>query len=95
MAISENRVVSQLLANNPQLVHSTNRKVLSHVQRQEDDWYVNTLMLTDCDAPFVYRRKKPYQSLRGARVNVTYYPETRSVAGVDFEQMKVVRLKRS
>ncbi|MDM7861816.1 hypothetical protein QTP81_14530 [Alteromonas sp. ASW11-36] len=95
MALSEHKVVAQLLANNPQLVHSTDRKVISHVQREEDDWFVNTLMLADCEVPFVYRRKKPYQSLRGARINVTYYPETRCVAGIDFEQMKVVRLKRS
>lgn len=87
--------IAGLLARNPSLTHSENRKVVSHVQRSEDDWFVNTLMLEDHDVPFIYRRKKSYQSLVGARVNLTYYPDVKNVAGMDFETMKVVRLRRS
>lgn len=87
--------VAALLAQNPNLTHSDNRKVLTHVQRNEDDWIVNTLTIEGYDVPFIYRRKKPYQSLNGARVNLTYYPEVKQIAGIDFETMKVVRLRRS
>ena len=41
------------------------------------------------------KRTKKYKSLQGARVNLTYYPTTDSVAGIDFEVMKVVRIRRS
>ncbi|AWL11013.1 hypothetical protein HMF8227_00517 [Saliniradius amylolyticus] len=83
------------LLEHPQLTHSENRRVISHVQREDGDWYLHTLMLEGVDTPFKFRRKKPYQSLQGARVNLTYYPDTESVAGLDFDIMKVVRLRRA
>ena len=52
-------------------------------------------MIEDVDAPFVFKRTKPYQSLQGARVNMTYYRTVETVAGMEFEQMKVVRIKRA
>ncbi|MEE9494153.1 MAG: hypothetical protein V3W04_12320 [Gammaproteobacteria bacterium] len=76
-----------------QLIHSDNLKVLSHVQRTDGDWIINTLMVEGCDAPFRYRRKKAYKKLVGQRVNLTYYPITETVAGFDFEIMKVVRVR--
>ena len=36
-----------------------------------------------------------YKNLKGARVNLTYYPATASVAGMDVEIMTVVRIRRS
>ncbi len=76
------------------LTHSENKKVSSHVQREEGDWYLNTIMIDGCDIPFQYKRKKPYKSLTGARVNMSYYLETKEVGGLSFEIFKVVSLKR-
>ena len=87
--------VNKLLEQHRQLVHSENQKVLSHVQRELDDWFVNTLMIEGCDVPFKYKRKKLYKNLKGQKVNLTYYPESETVAGFDIEIMKVVRIKVS
>ncbi|MFS1701690.1 hypothetical protein [Alteromonas sp. AMM-1] len=87
--------VDKLLAKHPSLTHSENVKVVSHTQRQEGDWIRHTLMIEGVDVPFVFKRGKPYQSLKGARVNLTYYPVSETVAGMAFEQMKVVRIKRA
>ena len=84
-----------LLKKHPNLVHTENCKVESHVQRAEGEWYVNTIMIEGYDVPFIYKRKKPYKSLHGASVNLTYYPTEQEVAGIVFETMKIVRLKRS
>lgn len=70
-------------------------RVVSHVQREKDGWILNTIMLDGYDVPFKYNRKKLYQSLKGARINLTYYPQSEQVAGIDIEVMKVVRLKRA
>ncbi|MFK7853616.1 MAG: hypothetical protein AB8B79_05860 [Granulosicoccus sp.] len=70
-------------------------KVKSHVQRDSGDWVINTLMLEGYEVPFKYSRKKRYRSLEGASVNLTYYPQTELVAGMEFEIMKVVRIRRS
>lgn len=78
-----------------QLTHSETMKVESHVQRQENEWWINTLMIHNYDVSFKYKRKKPYKSLQGAMVNITYYPDTEDIAGIAFEFMKVVRLKIS
>lgn len=80
-----------------ELVHSEMQKVISHVQRdlKEDDWVLNTLMIEGCTAPFRYKRKKRYTSLEGQRVNLTYYPDSENVAGMDVEIMKVIRVRRS
>lgn len=85
------------------LIHSELCKVVSHVQREAKkseasagtDWIVHTIMLEGWDVPFKFKRQGHYQSLKGARVNITYYPETEMVAGMAFETMKVVRIKRS
>lgn len=87
----------KLIEKHRQLNQTDNVKVVSHVQREEknSDWVRHTLMLEGIDVPFIYRRKQLYQSLKGARVNVTYYRHIENVAGVEFETMKVVRIKRS
>jgi hypothetical protein len=85
----------KLLARHQQLVHSDMRKVVSHVQRAAGEWIINTVMIDGQDVPFRYMRKNQYKSLTGASVNLTYYPTTESVAGVDVEVMKVVRIRRS
>ena len=87
--------VDRLLKKNRELNQLDNVKVISHVQRESDGWVVNTLMLEHYDVPFRYSRKKHYRSLEGARVNLTYYPQTEQVGGMDFELMKVVRIRRS
>lgn len=90
-----NSDADKLLKRHEQLVHSEMRKVLSHVQRDEGEWIINTLMIESCDTPFKYKRKKLYKSLQGQRVNLTYYPSVELVAGMDFEVMNVVRIKVS
>lgn len=70
-------------------------KVTSHVQRDSGEWVINTLMLEGYDVPFKYNRKKHYKSLEGAPVNLTYYARTENVAGMEFEIMTVVRIRRS
>ena len=85
----------KLLKKHGQLNQLDMAVVISHVQRDKDDWVLNTLILEGYDVPFKYRRKTVYKSLKGARVNLTYYPETQSIAGIDFELMNVVRIRRS
>lgn len=85
----------KLIKKHHKLVHSEHMKVSSHVQRECDDWIVNTLILDNIDVPFKYKRKKLYNSLQGQRVNLTYYPETEVVAGFDIEVMSIVRIKIS
>lgn len=84
----------KLLEKHKELTHSELMKVLSHVQRDQGEWVLHSLMLEGCDVPFKFRRKTKYRSLKGARVNITYYPAQETVAGVVFEVMKVVRIKR-
>lgn len=85
----------KLLKKHEQLNQLDSVKVISHVQRENSDWVLNTLMLEGYDVPFKYNRKKKYRGLQGAQVNLTYYPDTEKVAGMDFEFMKVVRIRRS
>ena len=89
----KNRSVSKLLKTHQKLVHSEMLKVISHVQRDTKEWVLNTLMIEGYDVPFKYKRKKMYKNIKGQRVNLTYYPVTESVAGIDMEVMKVVRIK--
>ncbi|MDN3639158.1 hypothetical protein QWY82_10085 [Simiduia curdlanivorans] len=84
----------KLVDKNRNLIHSELMKVVSHVQRDQDDWVLHTVMVEGCDVPFKFKRKGKYQNLKGARVNITYYPEQETVAGMAFETMKVVRIKR-
>ena len=83
----------KLLKKNQNLTHSEMQKVVSHVQRDDDDWVINTVMIEGCDVPFKFKRKEQYKNLKGARVNITYYPSTENVAGISFEIMNVVRIK--
>lgn len=83
----------KLVKKHQELTHSEMVKVVSHVQRDKDEWVLNTVMIEDCDVPFKYKRKQQYKSLKGARVNITYYPGVEVVAGMDFEIMNVVRIK--
>ncbi len=83
----------ELLKKHPQLVHSDAVKVTSHVQREQGEWFLNTVMIEGCEVPFKYKRRKKYKSLRGQRVNLTYYPGTQTVAGLAFEIMQVVRIR--
>jgi len=85
--------VKKLLDKHEGLVHSDALKVLSHVQRPAGDWMINTLMVEGCEVPFKYKRQKKYKDLKGRRVNLTYYPSTESVAGMDIDVMAVVRIK--
>jgi len=84
---------NELLKKNRNLTHSEMQRVVSHVQRDDDDWIINTVMIEGCDVPFKFKRKQEYKNLKGARVNLTYYPCKEKVAGIDFEIMNVVRIK--
>lgn len=85
----------KLIKKHPTLTHSDMMKVTSHVQRESGKWIINTLMLEGCDVPFRYKRKKLYKNLKGQRVNLTYYPMTENIAGIQMEIMNVVRIKVS
>ena len=87
--------IKKLLKKHGQLNHLDNVKVESHVQRDKDEWVINTIMLEGYDVPFKYKRTKVYKNLKGGRVNLTYYAETESVAGMSIEVMKVVRIRRA
>ncbi len=85
--------VDKLLKEHKNLVHSEALIVDTHIQREQDDWIINTLMVKGVDVPFKYKRKKVYKSLAMNQVNITYYPDTESIAGFDMEVMNVVRVK--
>lgn len=84
----------KLTEKNKSLIHSELMKVVTHTQRDSGEWVLHTVMIEGCDVPFKFKRKGNYQSLKGARVNITYYRDEESVAGMPFEIMKVVRIKR-
>jgi len=99
-SIIKNKLTSKdaaqkLIKKHDKLIHSEHMRVTSHIQRDSDDWIINTLMLYNFDVPFKYKRKKLYQSLQGQRVNLTYYAETENIAGFSIEIMSVVRIKVS
>jgi hypothetical protein len=87
--------VDTLLKKHRELTHSDMQKVTSHVQRRSGDWIVNTLMIEGCSAPFKFKRKDRYRDLKGARVNLTFYPGIEMVAGFELEVMNVVRVRIS
>jgi len=91
--LPDSKQAKQLIEQHRKLIHTDNIKVVSHVQRESDDWFVNTLMLDEIDVPFKYKRKKLYKSLNGQRVNITYYPDNETIAGFDIEVMRIVRVK--
>ena len=84
----------KLTEKNQKLIHSELLKVISHTQRDQNEWVLHSIMVEGCNVPFKFKRKGNYQSLKGARVNITYYPTEETVAGIPFEIMKVVRIKR-
>ncbi len=94
-SLTMNSSSDKLLARHSSLVHSEKRKVVSHVQRESGEWFINTVLIDDLAVPFRYKRKKLYKSLVGAQVNLTYYPATETVAGVELEVMRVVRIRRT
>ncbi|RLA21068.1 MAG: hypothetical protein DRQ61_01895 [Gammaproteobacteria bacterium] len=85
----------KLLKKHEKLNHLEMSKVVSHVQRESGEWFHNTLMVEGCDVPFKFKRKRRYKTTKGQRVNLTYYLSSEEVAGVEFEVMKVVRVKIS
>lgn len=85
--------IKKLLNQHQNLNHSEDMKVVSHVQREEGEWFQNTIMIDGYDIAFKYKRKKTYKNLTGQRVNITYYPTIQSVAGFDIEIMNIVRIK--
>jgi hypothetical protein len=87
--------LKNLLAHNEQLIYSPMKKVESHVQRQVGNWFHNTILIKGSDVPFKYKRQKKYKSLKGARVDLIYYPSEEIVANMKFEVMKVVKINLS
>ena len=87
--------VEKLLKTHQKLNQSDMMKVESHVQRGSGEWIINTLMVEGCNVPFKYKRKKNYKNLTGQRVNLTYYPDSENIAGMEIEVMNVVRIKIS
>ena len=83
----------KLLKKHEKLTQSDMFKVTSHVQRRDGDWIINTIMVEGYEVPFKFKRRDEYKNVKGARVNMTYYPVVESVAGLGFEVMKVVRIK--
>ena len=84
----------KLIKTHHQLIHSELKTVISHTQREKDEWFINSIMIEGCDVPFKYKRKTKYKKLiKGQRINLTYYPQKEVVAGLEFETMKVVRIK--
>ncbi len=83
----------KLIKKHRALIQSDMMRVTSHVQREAGEWLVNTLMIEGYDVPFKYRRKERYKNLKGQRVNLTYYPDCESIAGLEMEVMNVVRIK--
>ncbi len=90
---SVNPIGKKLIEKHAKLVHTDAIKVVSHVQREADDWVINTLMLNDVSVPFKYKRKKLYKNLQGQLVNITYYPDVENIAGFEIEVMNIVRIK--
>lgn len=87
--------VDKLLKKHEKLTHTDMMKVESHVQRESGEWIVNTLMIEGYAVPFKFKRKQAYKNVKGQRVNLTYYPSSETIAGMDMEVMKVVRIKIS
>ena len=83
----------KLIKKHPALTHSDGLKVVSHVQREDGDWCVHTLMIEGLDCPFKFKRKAQYKNLKGQRLNLTYYRTVQTVAGFELEVMNVVRIK--
>lgn len=85
----------KLLKKHQELIQTDEIKVISHVQREQEEWFINTLMLEGIDVPFKYKRKKIYKNLNGQRINITYYPSKEVIAGFEIEIMNIVRIRVS
>ncbi len=86
----------KLIKAHQKLIHSEMKSVLSHTQREKDDWFINSIMISDCNVPFKFKRKTRYKKInKGQHINLTYYQDTEIVAGLEFEVMRVVRIKLS
>lgn len=85
----------KLLQKSSKLIHLADQKVAAHTMRDDGDWVLHSVMLEGYEVPFKFRRQQKYKSLKGARVNMTYYTDKEEVAGMAFEIMRVVRIKRS
>jgi hypothetical protein len=83
----------ELAKKHQNLTHSEAVTVVSHIQRETDDWFINTIMIKGVDVAFKYKRKKAYKSLTKQQVNITYYPSTETIAGFEIEIMNIVRIK--
>ncbi|MCT7941804.1 MULTISPECIES: hypothetical protein [Shewanella] len=84
----------ELLKKHSNLIHSEGVTVESHTQREQGEWFLQTLMVKGYDVPFKYRRNKKYKNLTGQKVNLTYYPREETIAGFKVETMQVVRVRR-
>ena len=93
--LKQAKATKKLLEKHPKLIHSENKQVSSHTQRKEDEWFINTIMIDESEVPFRFKRKKLYRNLKGTVVNLTYYPSTEELAGMAFEVMHVVRIRRA
>ncbi|WP_299496754.1 hypothetical protein [uncultured Shewanella sp.] len=87
--------LDKMLKKHDKLIHSQDMKIMSHTQREKEEWVQHTLMAEGCETPFKFRRTQQYKSLTGARVNLTYYSDVEQVAGFDIDIFKIVRIKRS
>ncbi len=89
-----NIIPEKLTSKHQQLTHSDNLKVVSHCQRQQGEWFINSLMVEGCAHPFKYKRTQKYKTLsKGQLVNLTYYPARETIAGLTFDYFKVVRIR--
>ena len=85
---------NKLIKTHHKLNHCEMKSIVSHTQREKDGWFINSIMIDGCDVPFKYKRKTKYKQLaKGQRVNLTYYPQIEIIADLEFETMKVVRIK--
>ena len=71
----------KLLKKHEGLTQSDMFKVVSHMQRRDGDWIINTIMVEGYDVPFKFKRREEYKNVKGARVNLTYYPIVEKVSG--------------
>jgi len=56
--VGDEILTGKIIKKHKQLVHSDMLKVTSHVQRNEADWILNTIMVEGYDVPFRYKRKQ-------------------------------------
>ena len=87
--------IKKFLAENDNLTHATMQKISSHVQRRKGEWVFNTVLIEGYEVPFKHKRQKDYKSLQGASVDMIYYPDKETIAGMEFEYMKVVKINIS